>query len=156
MSDLVEQSIAGNPFFSGLDRELIDILLEHAVIRQLATGQVLFKFGEPAKHFYLVRSGNIALEVVAMEGPTLELQNVGPGSIVGWSWLIAPFKWNFHARAKAPTELVEFDGDAIRARCEADPKLGYALLKRFSTLMSERLQFARERMMEEWRPPGFA
>jgi hypothetical protein len=29
-------------------------------------------------------------------------------------------------------------------------------LKRFSTLMSERLQQARQRMIEEWRPTGFA
>jgi hypothetical protein len=29
-------------------------------------------------------------------------------------------------------------------------------MKRFSALMSERLGFARRKMMQEWQPPGFA
>jgi hypothetical protein len=42
------------------------------------------------------------------------------------------------------TEVLELDGGAIRARWEADPTFGYALLKRFSSLISERLHFAQE------------
>jgi CRP/FNR family cyclic AMP-dependent transcriptional regulator len=30
------------------------------------------------------------------------------------------------------------------------------VLKRFAALMSERLSFARRKMMEAWNPPGFA
>ena len=52
--------------------------------------------------------------------------------------------------------MLELDGAPILARCEEDPRLGYELLKRFSGLMSERLQFARRKMMDEWKPAGFA
>jgi CRP-like cAMP-binding protein len=76
--------------------------------------------------------------------------------VLGWSWVIAPHRWAFQARARTAVEAIEFDGEALLAHCEADPKFGYAVLKRFSALMSERLQHARQRMIEEWRPEGFA
>jgi hypothetical protein len=52
--------------------------------------------------------------------------------------------------------LLEFDGSAILARCEEDPKFGYELFKRFAALMSARLDAARQKMMDQWDPPGFA
>jgi CRP/FNR family cyclic AMP-dependent transcriptional regulator len=94
--------------------------------------------------------------VPALVGPLLELQVLGDNQMLGWSWLIPPYRWNFSARAVEDTELLEFDGQAILARCEKDPKFGYELLKRFTTLMSERLNAARLKMMDQWNPPGFA
>lgn len=149
-------AVAQSGLFGGLPAEFVDFLATHARSRQLAKDHVLFHYGQKADHFYLITKGRISIEVAALEGPTLELQELGPGATVGWSWLIAPHRWSFQARALAPTELIEFDGTAVLARCESDPAFGYAVLKRFSTLMSERLHSARQRMMEEWSPPGFA
>ncbi len=60
------------------------------------------------------------------------------------------------ARAVEDSDILEFDGSAILARCEEDPKFGYELFKRFAALMSERLNAARQKMMDQWNPPGFA
>jgi CRP/FNR family transcriptional regulator, cyclic AMP receptor protein len=141
-------------FFSGLAPEHMAFLAEHASTRSVRTDEVLFRHGEPAKYFYLVTNGHVTVEVPAIEGPALELQDLGPRDVVGWSWAIAPHKWAFQARAKTPVDVWQFDGEAVLAHCEEDPTFGYELLKRFSALMSERLRFARERMMEEWQAPG--
>lgn len=143
--------LSGLDLFKGLDPEYVEFLAENARERNLAENEVLFRYGERAGHFHVVVSGEVVLEVAAIEGPPLELQHVGPGSVLGWSWLIAPFRWNFQARAEAPCELYEFDGETILQRCEKDAAFGYAILKRFSALASERLAFARQRMMDEWR-----
>jgi CRP-like cAMP-binding protein len=152
----IEKRIAASEFFAGLPPDVIGFLAAHAEIRRFAGGEVLFRYGERANHFYLLESGRVAVEVVAIAGPTLELQELAPGAVLGWSWLIAPHTWSFQARAETDAELVEFDGDAVLARCEQSPEFGYRLLKRFSALMSERLQFARRKMMDAWNPPGFA
>ena len=152
----IDKAIAESQLFAGLATDVTGFLSRHARSRQLANGEVLFHYGDRADHFYLIMSGRIAVEVAAITGPTLELLELEPGSVVGWSWLIAPHRWTFQARAIMPTELIEFDGTAILKRCEEEPRFGYELLKRFSTLMSERLQSARQKMMEEWSPPGFA
>ncbi|HUL83006.1 MAG TPA: Crp/Fnr family transcriptional regulator [Gammaproteobacteria bacterium] len=143
-------------FFAGLAPDFRDFLAANARVRRVRDGEVVFRFGEPARSFYLVVDGHVAVEVAAIEGPALQLQDLGPGMVLGWSWLIPPHRWNFQARAKMSSEIVEFDGGAVLAQCEANPRFGYELLKRFSALMSERLSFARQRMIEEWRPEGFA
>jgi CRP/FNR family cyclic AMP-dependent transcriptional regulator len=152
----IGQYLTDNDFFSGLASDYAEFLAAHARTRRLRKDEVLFHHGTPANRFYLIAAGSISIEVAAIEGPSLQLQLLGPGAVIGWSWLIAPYRWAFQARAEEPTEIVEFDGEAVLARCEEDPRFGYELLKRFSALMSERLQFARQKMMEEWNPPGFA
>ena len=139
-----------------MNPEYLRFLTECGKQISVATNTILFRYGEPAERFYLIRQGHIKVEVPAIAGPTLELQNLGPGSILGWSWLISPYRWSFQARVTEAAQLIEFDGMRVRSKCEADPRFGYELLKRFATLMSERLRFARERMIEEWNPPGFA
>ncbi|HEU4620321.1 MAG TPA: cyclic nucleotide-binding domain-containing protein [Gammaproteobacteria bacterium] len=150
----VKELLSRNAFFSGLDEEHIEYLAERAKQRSLPKDTVLFAYGDEARHFYLVTAGTVSVEVAAIQGPALELQLLGPGAVLGWSWLIAPYRWTFQARAAEPAAVLEFDGARILARCEQDPAFGYQLVKRFSGLMSERLNFARQKMMEEWRPAG--
>ncbi len=152
----IRQIIAESQFFGGLADQAIDFLAANSVQRRLEAGQVLFHQGDRAEHFFLLLDGHLSLGIPALEGPPLELQDIGPGEIAGWSWLISPNVWNFQARARTAIEFLEFDGVAILAHCEAEPRFGYELIKRFSTLMSERLQFARRKMMQEWKPLGFA
>jgi CRP-like cAMP-binding protein len=152
----IRSRVAESELFAGLAADFIDYLAAHAALRQVRKDAVVFRYGDRADHFYLVSSGHIAVEVAAIAGPVLELQDLGPGAVVGWSWLIPPHRWNFNARAMSPAEVIEFDGNAVLARCEEDPRFGYELLKRFATLMSERLSFARQKMMEAWSPAGFA
>lgn len=152
----IRQIIGSNDFFAGLDDAALDYLAEHATRRQLAEGKVLFHQGDSATNFFLLISGHLSLGIPALEGPSLELQDIGPGQVTGWSWLMPPNLWNFQARVRTPIDFLEFDGKAILEHCESNPSFGYPLVIRFSSLMSERLQFARRKMMEEWKPLGFA
>ena len=152
----IEEYLSAHDFFSGLDQDLLEFLSSTATQRKVEKGDVLFKQGEPADKFFLLLSGQVSVQVPALMGPVLEIQNLGKDQILGWSWLIQPYRWSFMARVIEDSELLEFDGAAILARCEEDPRFGYELLKRFAALMSERLDAARQKMMDQWNPPGFA
>jgi CRP-like cAMP-binding protein len=123
---------------------------------EIKKGQILFQQGEPADKFYVVLNGSICIQIPSIMGPTLEIQTLGENQVLGWSWLIPPYKWNFQTKAEEDSKLLIFDGAAILYRCEQEPKFGYELLKRFATLMSDRLNAARQKMMNEWNPAGFA
>ncbi|HET7314281.1 cyclic nucleotide-binding domain-containing protein [Salinisphaera sp.] len=151
VSDLAERD-----FFIGLDPSFLSFLAGCATPLALDTEDILFRHDHRAQQFYFIRRGAISIEVAAISGPALEMQHLGPGEVVGWSWLIPPYRWHFQARALEDSDVLVFDGDAILARCESDPKFGYELFKRFSALMSRRLSSARQKMMEEWHPAGFA
>jgi CRP-like cAMP-binding protein len=125
-------------------------------MREIKKGQILFLQGEHADRFYVVRKGRISLQMPAIMGPTMEIQSVDEGQILGWSWPISPYQWNFQTKAEEDSELLQFDGTAILARCEQEPKFGYELLKKFAALMSVGLNAVRQKMMNEWNPIGFA
>lgn len=157
---MVDESIAKElgtfEFFSGLAPEHIQFLAGRARRRRFDGAHVIHRHGDSATTFYVVSKGHISIEVPAILGPTLFLQHLGPGEMLGWSWLIPPYQWSFLIRTEEPVEVIEFDGRAVLAKCESDPKFGYEILKRVSALMSERLAHARQRMIDEWSAPGFA
>lgn len=152
----IGQELTEEGFFAGMEADFMQFMTEHAERQDVHENKVLFRHGNRADRFYLVSKGEISIEIPAIEGPKLQLQTLGPGRVLGWSWLIPPYKWHFQARAMEDASLIVMDGAAVLAHCEENPRFGYELFKRFSALMSRRLSEARERMMEEWNPEGFA
>ena len=152
----IAEYLSAHEFFSELSEDVLKFLCECASAREIKKEQILFRQGERADKFYVIRNGRISVQIPALMGPTLEIQALGQDQVLGWSWLISPYQWNFQAKAEEDSELLEFDGTAVLARCEQEPKFGYELLKRFAALMSERLDAARQKMMDEWNPVGFA
>jgi CRP-like cAMP-binding protein len=152
----IEDYLSSHAFFSDMDGNYVDFLANSVAEVQIGEGEVIFHQGDRADKFYLLRQGKVSIQVPALVGPALEIQILGEDQILGWSWLISPYRWHFLARAVEDSNILEFDGGAILAHCEEDPKFGYELLKRFAALMSERLEAARLKMMDQWNPPGFA
>ncbi|MGD8324274.1 MAG: cyclic nucleotide-binding domain-containing protein [Gammaproteobacteria bacterium] len=148
-------ALKDNSIFSDLDDEELDFLAGAAVTEHMEPGHVVFRHGERARYFYLILSGEIAIEIPAIEGPTLFLQHLKRGQVLGWSWLIPPYQWSFMARTEQPVDVIRFDGATVLKRCESDAEFGYHLLRAFSAMMSERLGHARRRIMDEWQAKGF-
>jgi CRP-like cAMP-binding protein len=148
--------LSTHEFFSEFSDDDLNFLCECSSTCDIKMGQILFLQGQNADKFYVVRSGRIAIQMPAIMGPTLQIQALDKDHILGWSWLISPYKWNFQTKAEEDSVLLQFDGAAILTRCEQEPKFGYELLKRFAALMSEGLNAARQKMMDEWNPDGFA
>lgn len=141
-------------FFSLLEPADREWLAEQATETRFEEGQLVARQGDEANRFFLVLEGELLVEVPAITGPPLEVTRLGPGKIFGWSWLIEPYRWHFNARAAVATRVLDFDGRAILERAEAEPKFGYALLRRFSALMGTRLESAQRKMMDQWSPAG--
>jgi CRP/FNR family transcriptional regulator, cyclic AMP receptor protein len=109
---------------------------------------VLFRDGDPADVFYLIRHGSIALETfVPTRGP-VTIETIEAGEVVGWSWLFPPYRWHFDARALTAVRATAFDGACLRGKCAADSVLGYELMSRFAQILIERLQWTRLRLLD--------
>jgi CRP-like cAMP-binding protein len=90
----------------------------------------------------------VSIEVhQAGRGPIV-IETVGPGDAVGWSWLVAPYRWTFDARALQPVGALAIDGACLRAKSLEDPALGFALLSRVTQELLERLQATRVRLLD--------
>jgi CRP/FNR family transcriptional regulator, cyclic AMP receptor protein len=86
-------------------------------------------------------------------GP-ITVETIGPGEILGWSWLFPPYRWHFDGRAVEGTRAIAFDAKCLRLKCEEDHDLGYELVKQFAHVMMERLQATRLRMLDVYGTQG--
>ena len=111
-------------------------------------GESVCRQGDEANHFYLIRAGKVALEIPVPGRGTVTIQTLGDGEILGWSWLIPPYRWRFDARAVETTRAIAFDGRCLRSKCEEDPQLGYELLKRVVARFGERLDATRFQLLD--------
>ena len=108
----------------------------------------IMREGEQADTFYVIRHGAVALETVVPQRGPVVLQTLHDGELLGWSWLVPPYRTAFDARSLGTTRAISFDGACLRDKCEADPALGYALLKLLSGVFTERLQDTRLRLLD--------
>jgi len=154
--DELTNYLRSHTIFSDLEPAHIEILAKHVTEKTFAAGDRLFRQQDSAESFYIVKEGSIKVEIPSINGPALEVQTLGVDEVLGWSWLIPPYRWTFEAKAERDSKVLMFDGKSLLQQCEKDSDFGYALMKRFTGLMSERLHSARIRMMESWAPAGWA
>ncbi len=137
-----------HPFFRGIDAKLRALLVGCAANERVEAGKYLFRQGAPADSFYLVRHGSLAIETHAPGRPVITVESVGEGEIIGWSWLVAPYRWTFDARAVTLLRVLSFDATCLRGKMDADPVLGYEVLRRFVPVMGQRLAATRLQLLD--------
>ncbi|HEY3602065.1 MAG TPA: cyclic nucleotide-binding domain-containing protein [Chthoniobacterales bacterium] len=145
--DPFEERVELHPFLVGLRPHHIKLLSDCAMATSFQPDGYLFRQGEFANRFYLIEQGRVALEALDPQGDSVVIEEVGPGRLVGWSWLFPPYVWHFDARATEPTTALFFYGTILREYCAKYPSLGFELFKRMSQVMLERLQGARMRLL---------
>ena len=148
MVETLEAVIAEHPFLKGIEPQYIKLIAGCASNVRFDAGQFLFHEGEEANEFYMIRQGKVALEISAIPRAVITVQTIGEGDILGWSWLIPPYRWRFDARALELTRAIALDGKCLRTKSEEDHDLGYELLKRFSNVITQRLEATRLQLLD--------
>jgi len=146
--ETLERVIAEHPFFVGLDDGFTNLMVSCATNVRFNAGTYILREGDPANTFYLIREGKVAVEVLAPQHRPIIVSTLGRGEILGWSWLVPPFQWKFHARAVDETRAIALDGRCLRTKCEDNHDLGYEVLKRFAQIMEQRLDATRLQLLD--------
>jgi CRP-like cAMP-binding protein len=144
----MKDMLAEHSFFEGLGPKYLEYLAGCATNVVFEAGKQIFREGEPADHFYLIRHGKVSIEVYAPGPGSLSIQTIGEGEVVGWSWLVPPYEWRFDARAVDLTRAFALDGECLRGKCEEDKVLGYELAKRFVQVMVARIEATRLQLLD--------
>jgi CRP/FNR family transcriptional regulator, cyclic AMP receptor protein len=133
--------IAQHPVFAGLGEADLAFVAGCATNVRVDAGTYLFREGDDAGTFYLLRQGIASVEVHEPgRAHPRRVQTLGDGDAVGWSWIIPPYRHRFDVRAVDDLRALAFDGECLRGKCEEDPRLGYSLMQRFAGIAVERLQ----------------
>lgn len=150
----LERIVLAHPFFAGLEAELGPLVSGCARNHRFVAGQYLAHEGDAADEFFLIRHGKVALELLPPGQPPVVFATEGEGDIVGTSWLVPPYRWRFDARAVEMTRAIGIDGKCLRDKCEADPQLGYAMMKRIAPILVRRLDETRLQVLDVYGKRG--
>lgn len=148
MTPIAVSALAGHQFLHGMPTEDVAILAGMSSLVTYPAGHRLFDTGGVARHFWLVRAGQVALELYLPGRGRVVIETIGRGEMVGLSWLTPPYQWEYVCRAMQPTEAFQFDAAAVQRHCDSDPAFGYEFHRRVIAVVVKRLQATRARLIE--------
>lgn len=153
MTSTLAPVLKQHAFFQGLKPEYVDLLIDCASNVRFDAGEFIFRQGEDANYFYLIRHGTVAIEISSPQHQTITIKTIGENEVLGWSWLFPPYQWQFDARALELIRAIALDARCLRGKCDSDPVLGYELMQRFSNIMLETLQATRLQLLDLYGTP---
>jgi CRP/FNR family transcriptional regulator, cyclic AMP receptor protein len=154
MTTPIAQLVATHPLLAGLPGDAVGEVAGCARNVAYAPGDLLLAEGDVADTLFLVRRGRIAIEIHAPDRGPIVVETVGPGATVGWSWLFPPHRWQFDARAVDAVGVIAVDGKCLRAKADADDAFGHQLVTRMASVLLERLQATRIRLLDLYGTSG--
>lgn len=143
-----EKTLAEHPFFQGMEPAHVATLVGCAANVTFDQGEFLFRVGQAADHFFVLRHGRVSVEILPPGRQPISIETAVEGDVLGWSWLFPPYKWHFDARATSFVRALALDGACLRKKCEADSKLGYALMQRFAGVVVQRLEVTQLQLLD--------
>lgn len=144
----IAEFLPEHPFTEGLAPAHLDLMAGCARNKTYQEGDYIFREGDSANEFHVIRAGRVALEIFAPNRGAVTVQTVRDGDILGWSWLFPPHLNSFDARVVETTRVVVFDGTCLRGKAEEDHELGYQLMKRMARVFTDRLTATRLQLLD--------
>ncbi|MFD9219183.1 cyclic nucleotide-binding domain-containing protein [Streptomyces sp. NPDC060064] len=144
------------PLLNVLAPEARGRLMQLAQETTFPAGARIFEEGARADRFWIILNGTVALDLHVPGRRAAVVDHLGPGDLLGWSWLFPPRSWHLGAAADSPVRALEFDAVKVRALCDEDRELGQALTLRIAEVIANRLQSARGRLLDLYGPAGGA
>jgi CRP-like cAMP-binding protein len=146
--ETIERILREHPFFDKFPESHLELIAGCASNVRFDAGKFIFREGEAANNFYLIRHGKVALQIMSETRGPITVLTVGEGEIVGWSWLFPPHRYRFSARIIEPTRAFAMDGQCLRSKAEEDHDLGYHLLKHWAPVVERALEATRLQLID--------
>lgn len=152
MTDL-DRLFRNHPFTATMSDDHITTLEGCGVALALfGPDEKIVREGGKADACFFIDDGDVALEFYVGGAESRTVQTVHGGEIVGWSWLIPPYRGAFDATALTPVTALRVDAVLLREAMERDRLFGYEMMKRFCDVIVRRLAASRIRLIDMYGP----
>lgn len=144
----LEEILAAHPVFKNFDKDTIHLLAGCARNERFDAGEMIYGENDPADKVYLIREGDVAIEIVAPERTPIIVETLHAGDVLGWSWMVPPYKHMSAACAVTDLRAVSLDATCMRSKCEQNPALGYQMFLQFVPHMVVRFRAMRMQLLD--------
>jgi CRP/FNR family cyclic AMP-dependent transcriptional regulator len=146
--ETMEPILAAHPFFKDLDSRHLKLILGCARRESFNPGEFLSREDEEARLFYVVYHGRVAVEIFSTRRGPVTIQTLGEGDVLGWLWFQKPYHWHLDARALELTRVISLEVQCLLSKCDADPELGYELMKRYAHWLAVQFRVTKLQLMD--------
>ncbi len=138
----VLESLEEAELFAGLSEENRRSLAALARETRTQAGEIVFRVGEQADAFIVIRRGRVDLTFpLLVMGETREtrFQSLEAGRTLAWSALVAPYRLTMGARATTDVEMLAFDRRQIEQLFREQPAIGHVVMSNLAGVVAARL-----------------
>jgi len=143
-----KQEMLDHPFMQGLAPEFQAELVGCAKEAIFEKDCLIFRDGDHADQFLLVQEGRLSLELYLPHKADHSIQTIYGGELLGWAWMVPPFRWTFDVRALEASRAFSIDARCIRGKCQVDHEFGYQLHSRITEVMAKRVKALRLQLLD--------
>jgi CRP/FNR family transcriptional regulator, cyclic AMP receptor protein len=145
--ELTLSTLQEHAFVRGLKANQLESLAAQTTPVRFEENEIVLVEGERSAAFYLLMSGSAAIE---LRTPTYAVcvQELGPGSVFGWSALLDEQDTLFQVRARERVTALRIEGQKLKALCRTDPELGSEILRRTLAVVAGRVKATELRFAE--------
>ena len=133
---------------SHLKDDMLDSLISITDVLTFQDQENIFRQGDVADRFYMVKRGKVLLEQRIAEKITVSVGSIKPGFAFGWSTMIEEGYYTTDAVCAEPCEIFSMKGDKIRALCAKDPFMGFLLCQRLLVILKKRYDHRTEQFIK--------
>lgn len=144
----IEALLANHPEFHKFSATERTRLADCAHEEIYAAGTTIFNEDDPANTVFLLLEGDVDVQNTLPTRRPVVLETLGPGDMLGWAWLVPPFRRMSDALARTDVRAVALDAPRVRALCNAHPGMGYRLYQTWLPHLVERFRAQRIQMLE--------
>jgi len=113
-----------------------------------AAGNTIFRQGDQADFFYMLKAGKLLLEVDISENISVSLGAVKAGFCFGWSALLPGSTYTSTAICAEPCEVMSVPGKKFLDQMENDHSLGYRVMQIIASILKSRLERRTEQFLK--------
>jgi CRP-like cAMP-binding protein len=157
-------------FFSDLTPQELDLLATKSEQLEFNSDDIVFHSEKPAEHFYGLIDGEIELSLfftdkvlkteveyeesvharIVDQEKQIVVDTVFPGQVFGWASVIGDGQRTVTARCTESSRIFAIAASDLNAMFDANPSLGYRLIKRMANIISKRLKNRTDKLIEAW------
>lgn len=128
LDELTRLQVVQNYLFSQLKQDELATVLRQAEAHQFGPGEVVFRQGENAAHFFLVTSGQVRLYRVSPTGEEKVIDLIRPGSLFAEAVSFMGGRYPVHAAAVDQVRLASFAFDDLNRALRDSPGLAFRMM----------------------------
>lgn len=137
--------------FSEMQLEKISKITEKKSFKAMAH---IYEHGSRAKYLFVVTKGLVSLREIQpgdQVGIAFEMREAG--ELFGTACFMKPQEYTLTAVCLEDSELIAVDADKLADLCEADPEMGFKLMKKVAQIYFERYKVAKRQLREMVKAP---